>query len=163
MIRQQTVFDDDTWDVHSHGTTTTVGAAWHEVLVTAGAPSLPTGSPQLEPSVELVRVTRDEPLLRQLYPWTGTWELHFSRCTESRYTWGIPYVRTLGDGRYCVGGPSRSSPWIVETYSALAAIRSSIACHRAVARLASGVPRDWARTTRPRAAGGRFGVTTAAT
>lgn len=90
--------------------TTIVEAAWHEMLATAGAPSLPTGSPQLEPFVELVRVAYDEPLLRQLYPWTGMWELHFSRCTESRYTWGIPYVRTLGDGRYCVGGPSQSSP-----------------------------------------------------
>ncbi|MGR3931668.1 DUF6193 family natural product biosynthesis protein [Streptomyces sp. BRA346] len=36
------------------------------------------------------------------------WELHFSRCTEPRYTWGIPYVAPLYDGRYRVDGPSRS-------------------------------------------------------
>lgn len=106
--------------------TTIVEAAWHEMLATAGAPSLPTGSPQLEPFVELVRVAYDEPLLRQLYPWTGMWELHFSRCTESRYTWDIPYIRTLRDGRYCVEGPSRSSLRIAETDSAQAAIAAVV-------------------------------------
>lgn len=63
-----------------------------------------------------------EPLLRQLYPWTGMWELHFSRCTEIRHTWDIPYIGTLRDGRYYVEGPSRSSPRIAETGSARTAV-----------------------------------------
>ncbi|MGW2326514.1 DUF6193 family natural product biosynthesis protein [Streptomyces sp. NPDC001700] len=36
------------------------------------------------------------------------WELHFSRCTEPRYTWDIPYVAPSYDGRYRVDGPARS-------------------------------------------------------
>jgi hypothetical protein len=50
------------------------------------------------------------------------WELHFSRCTESRYTWDVPYIGTLRDSRYYVEGPSRSSPRIAETDSAQAAV-----------------------------------------
>ncbi|MDG4856604.1 DUF6193 family natural product biosynthesis protein [Streptomyces sp. T-3] len=76
----------------------------------------------MEPFTELVRVAQAEPLLRQLYPWTGMWELHFSRCTEIRYSWDIPYIGTLGDGRYYVEGPSRSSPRIAETDSGQAAV-----------------------------------------
>lgn len=109
-------------DLHNHGMTNTVEAAWHEILTTAGEPRWPEGSPLLAPFAELVRVALAEPLLRQLYPWTGMWELHFSRCTKIRYTWDIPYIRTLRDGRYYVEGPSRSSPRIAETDSAQAAV-----------------------------------------
>ncbi|AZS74599.1 hypothetical protein DDE74_29880 [Streptomyces lydicus] len=70
----------------------------------------------------MVRVAGAEPQLRQLYPWTGMWELHFSRCTESRPTWDVPYIGTLGDGRYYVEGPSRNSPRIAETDSPQTAV-----------------------------------------
>ncbi len=50
------------------------------------------------------------------------WELHFSRCTERDYTWDVPYIGTLGDGRYYVEGPSRRSPRIAVTDSARAAV-----------------------------------------
>ncbi|QDY80689.1 hypothetical protein FQU76_01625 [Streptomyces qinzhouensis] len=76
----------------------------------------------MEPFAELVRVARAEPILRQLLPWTGMWELHFSRCTEMRYTWDVPYIGTLRNGRYYVEGPHRSSPRIAETDSARAAV-----------------------------------------
>ncbi|MBZ6476218.1 DUF6193 family natural product biosynthesis protein [Streptomyces griseocarneus] len=99
-----------------------VEAAWHKILATTGEPSGPEGSPLLEPFAELVRVAHAEPLLRQLYPWTGMWELHFSRCTEIRHTWDIPYIGTLGGGRYYVEGPGRSSPRIAETVSAQVAV-----------------------------------------
>ncbi|MGC9543481.1 DUF6193 family natural product biosynthesis protein [Streptomyces sp. UG1] len=102
--------------------TNAVEAAWRKILTTAGEPRQPERSPLLAPSAELVRVAHAEPLLRQLYPWTGMWELHFSRCTEIRYTWDIPYIGTLRDGRYYVEGPSRSSPRIDETDSAKAAV-----------------------------------------
>ncbi|MFB7979768.1 DUF6193 family natural product biosynthesis protein [Streptomyces vinaceus] len=46
--------------------------------------------PGMAPFAELVVAAHAEPLLRQLYPWTGMWELHFSRCTEARHTWDIP-------------------------------------------------------------------------
>ncbi|RSN50937.1 hypothetical protein DMH12_23660 [Streptomyces sp. WAC 04229] len=70
----------------------------------------------------MVLVAHAEPLLRQLHPWTGMWELHFSRCTEIRHTWDIPYIGTLADGRYYVEGPSRTSPRIAETDDAQAAV-----------------------------------------
>ncbi|GGO56376.1 DUF6193 family natural product biosynthesis protein [Streptomyces lasiicapitis] len=102
--------------------TKTVAAAWLKILNTAGEPSRPKGSPLLEPFAKLVRVANAEPLLRQLHPWTGMWELHFSRCTEPRYTWDIPYIGTLRNGWYYVEGPRRSSPRIAETNSAQAAV-----------------------------------------
>ncbi|WP_327426023.1 DUF6193 family natural product biosynthesis protein [Streptomyces sp. NBC_01236] len=102
--------------------TNTAEAAWHKILTTADEPSPPERSPLREPFAELVRVAHAEPLLRQLYPWTGMWELHFSRCTETRFTWDIPYIGTLRDGRYYIEGPSRSSPRIAEPDSAQAAV-----------------------------------------
>ncbi|MFJ3282861.1 DUF6193 family natural product biosynthesis protein [Streptomyces halstedii] len=102
--------------------TNTVEAAWHRILITVGEPHRPEGSPLPAPFAELVRVAHAEPPLRRLYPWAGMWELHFSRCTEIRHTWDIPYIGTLKDGRYYVEGPSRSSPRIAETDSAQAAV-----------------------------------------
>ncbi|MFE1775506.1 DUF6193 family natural product biosynthesis protein [Streptomyces sp. NPDC059008] len=99
-----------------------IESAWYKILTTAGEPTRPEGTPLLEPFTEMVRVAHAEPQLRQLYPWTGMWELHFSRCTEFRHTWDIPYIGVLGDGRYYVEGPSRSSPRIAETGSAQAAV-----------------------------------------
>ncbi|WP_234342913.1 DUF6193 family natural product biosynthesis protein [Streptomyces fulvoviolaceus] len=99
-----------------------VEAAWHQILTTVGEPSPPEDTPLLGPFTEMVRVAYAEPQLRRLYPWTGMWELHFSRCTEFRPTWDIPYIGALGDGRYYVEGPSRSSPRIAETDSAQAAV-----------------------------------------
>lgn len=108
--------------LHNHGMTNTVEAAWHKILTTAGEPRRPEESPLFAPFAELVLEAHAEPQLRQLYPWTGMWELHFSRCTEIRHTWDIPYIGTLGDGRYYVEGPSRTSPRIAETDSAQAAV-----------------------------------------
>jgi hypothetical protein len=60
---------------------------------------------------ELVAAAYAEPRLRRLFPWVGMWELHFSRCTEGRWTWDIPYIQPLAQhlgGRFLVAGPSRS-------------------------------------------------------
>ncbi|WP_327350347.1 DUF6193 family natural product biosynthesis protein [Streptomyces sp. NBC_01304] len=57
---------------------------------------------------ELVQAAYERPELRQLYPWSGMWELHFSRCTEQRWTWDIPYVAPAKVGRWAVCGPSRT-------------------------------------------------------
>ncbi|CAM5435764.1 DUF6193 family natural product biosynthesis protein [Streptomyces tanashiensis] len=99
-----------------------VDAAWQKILTTYGEPVPPDASPLLEPFAVLARVAHAEPLLRRLHPWTGMWELHFSRCTEMNYTWDLPYIGTLRDGRYYVEGPDRSSPRIAETDSAQAAV-----------------------------------------
>ncbi|MEV8021297.1 DUF6193 family natural product biosynthesis protein [Streptomyces sp. NPDC086554] len=102
--------------------TNTVEAAWQQVLTTVCEPRRPEESPLCAPFAELALVAHAEPLLRQLFPWTGMWELHFSRCTQARYTWDIPFIGALGDGRYYVEGPSRTSPRIAETDSAPSAV-----------------------------------------
>ncbi|WP_399143907.1 DUF6193 family natural product biosynthesis protein [Streptomyces sp. MK7] len=42
---------------------------------------------------------------------TGMGELHFSRCTEPRWTWDIPYIAPGAKGTYWVLGPLRSE-WV---------------------------------------------------
>lgn len=64
-------------------------------------------------SAELVAVAYAEPELRQLFPWVGMWELHFSRCTEKRWTWDVPYIGATAAGAdhagpYYVAGPLRT-------------------------------------------------------
>lgn len=49
-----------------------------------------------------------QPRLRQLFPWTGMGELHFSRCTGHRWTWDIPYIQPAAEGGYWVSGPLRT-------------------------------------------------------
>ncbi|MFI0912557.1 DUF6193 family natural product biosynthesis protein [Streptomyces abikoensis] len=56
---------------------------------------------------ELVEAAYSEPRLRRLFPWTGMKELHFSRCTEQRWTWDVPYIRPVAGGGYQVEGPRR--------------------------------------------------------
>ncbi|WP_234334610.1 DUF6193 family natural product biosynthesis protein [Streptomyces sp. NRRL B-1347] len=58
--------------------------------------------------VELLEAAYEEPRLRQLFPWTGMGELHFSRCTEQRWTWDIPYIQPAAGDTYQVCGPLRS-------------------------------------------------------
>ncbi|WP_308293470.1 DUF6193 family natural product biosynthesis protein [Streptomyces sp. RM72] len=49
---------------------------------------------------ELLDLAYADPSLRQLFPWTGMGELHFSRCTEQRWTWETPpYVQPDFAGR----------------------------------------------------------------
>ncbi|MFE7661355.1 DUF6193 family natural product biosynthesis protein [Streptomyces celluloflavus] len=56
---------------------------------------------------ELLDAAYHEPLLRHLFPWTGMGELHFSRCTEARWTWDIPYIQAARGGGYRISGPLR--------------------------------------------------------
>ncbi|MFI0486592.1 DUF6193 family natural product biosynthesis protein [Actinomadura sp. 9N215] len=39
---------------------------------------------------ELLDAAYAEPRLRELFPWTGMGELHFSRSTDQWWTWDIP-------------------------------------------------------------------------
>ncbi|MFI8827125.1 DUF6193 family natural product biosynthesis protein [Streptomyces sp. NPDC053431] len=57
---------------------------------------------------ELLAAARAQPRLRRLFPWTGMGELHFSRCTEKRWTWDLPYIAPAQGGGYRVLGPSRA-------------------------------------------------------
>ncbi|MGW7381829.1 DUF6193 family natural product biosynthesis protein [Streptomyces sp. NPDC054794] len=43
-----------------------------------------------------------------MFPWTGMGELHFSCCTERRWTWDIPYIQPAAGGSCWVSGPLRS-------------------------------------------------------
>ncbi|UQA92202.1 DUF6193 family natural product biosynthesis protein [Streptomyces halobius] len=56
---------------------------------------------------ELVDAACQEPRPRQLFPWTGMGELHFSRCTECRRSWDIPEIQPARGGGYWISGPLR--------------------------------------------------------
>ncbi|MET8474120.1 DUF6193 family natural product biosynthesis protein [Streptomyces sp. NPDC006422] len=74
---------------------------------------------------ELLEAAYGEPLLRQLFPWTGMGELHFSRCTEQRWTWDIPYIGPGVEGSYWVLGPLRSE-WVGQVATAQEAIATVV-------------------------------------
>ncbi|MFJ8546087.1 DUF6193 family natural product biosynthesis protein [Streptomyces sp. NPDC093586] len=57
---------------------------------------------------ELLEAAYAEPRPRQLFPWTGMGELHFSRCTKWPWTGDIPYLQPAPEGAYRVSGPLRS-------------------------------------------------------
>lgn len=62
-----------------------------------------------------------EPKLRQLLPFTSHYSLHFTTCTGFPYSWDVPFIDPLGDGRYRVCGPLRGTV-IAETDTAEHAI-----------------------------------------
>jgi hypothetical protein len=70
---------------------------------------------------DLVRAAYAEPRLRQLFPWVGMWELHFSRCTEHPWAWDVPYITPRRGGGFVVAGPSRVES-VGETDTAEAAV-----------------------------------------
>ncbi|MEV6057431.1 DUF6193 family natural product biosynthesis protein [Streptomyces sp. NPDC052107] len=70
---------------------------------------------------ELVRAAYAAPRLRQLFPWTSMWELHFSRCTEHPWSWDVPFIRPRNGGGFEVWGPSRGD-FVGEADTAEAAV-----------------------------------------
>ncbi|MFB7272581.1 DUF6193 family natural product biosynthesis protein [Streptomyces sp. NPDC056244] len=60
-------------------------------------------------TLALAEIASAEPGLRQLYPFTSHWSLHFTTCTGFPYSWDVPFVDPLSDGRYRVCGPSRGT------------------------------------------------------
>jgi hypothetical protein len=62
------------------------------------------------PSVrDLVEAAYAEPKLRQLYPFTSHWSLHFTTCTGHPFSWSVPFIDPLHDGRFRVSGPHRGT------------------------------------------------------
>jgi hypothetical protein len=62
--------------------------------------------PIIRPVVEAAHA---EPALRQLFPFTSHWSLHFTRCTGVPYSRDIPFIAPLGGGRYRVGDPTHGN------------------------------------------------------
>lgn len=104
--------------------TDVVEAAWRELL----------GSGRV--SAELVTAAHAEPRLRQLFPWTGMWELHFSRCTEQRWTWDVPYIGPTA------AGVAHTGPYYVEGPSRTQRIGSAGTAREAVAMVVERLPPD---------------------
>ncbi|UGQ12060.1 DUF6193 family natural product biosynthesis protein [Yinghuangia sp. ASG 101] len=81
---------------------------WLRLIANADDPQKMGRSMFVTPYATMLRTAYAHPRLRVLFPWTGMWELHFSRCTEQRCTWDIPYIAPTKDGRFLVAGPLRS-------------------------------------------------------
>ncbi|MCZ4098007.1 DUF6193 family natural product biosynthesis protein [Streptomyces sp. H39-C1] len=60
-------------------------------------------------TLALAEMASAEPKLRQLYPFTSHWSLRFTTCTGFPYSWDVPFIDPLSDGRYRVCGPSRGT------------------------------------------------------
>jgi hypothetical protein len=94
-------------EAHEHGPAEAVTVQWRLLL---------EGLRQEADRLDLVRQTlalaeaaSTEPKLRQLYPFTSHWSLHFTTCTGFPYSWDVPFIDPLSDGRYRVCGPSRGT------------------------------------------------------
>ncbi|MGW5449472.1 DUF6193 family natural product biosynthesis protein [Streptomyces asiaticus] len=85
-------------------------------------------------SAELVAAAYAEPQLRQLFPWIGMWELHFSRCTEQRWTSDVPYIGPTA------AGPDHSGPYYVEGPSRTQKIGRADTAQKAVAMVVERLP-----------------------
>ncbi|MFH8409083.1 DUF6193 family natural product biosynthesis protein [Streptomyces sp. NPDC018019] len=85
-------------------------------------------------SAELVAEAHAEPQLRQLFPWIGMWELHFSRCTELRWTWDVPYIGPTA------AGPGHAGPYYVEGPSRTQKIGKADTAQEAVAMVVERLP-----------------------
>ncbi|MER0241138.1 DUF6193 family natural product biosynthesis protein [Streptomyces sp. HSW2009] len=89
---------------------------------------------RLEPArqtLALAEVAAEEPKLRQLYPFTSHWSLHFSTCTGFPYAWDVPFVDLLKDGRYRVCGPARGT-----------VVGEADTAEQAIALVLAGLPAD---------------------
>ncbi|MFE3205354.1 DUF6193 family natural product biosynthesis protein [Embleya sp. NPDC059237] len=51
-------------------------------------------------TVELLEAAGAEPALRQLFPFTSHYNLHFSSCTHFPYVVRVPFVEPLQHGRF---------------------------------------------------------------
>ncbi|MFZ3494862.1 DUF6193 family natural product biosynthesis protein [Streptomyces sp. 5.8] len=72
-------------------------------------------------TLKVAELAHAEPKLRQLLPFTSHYSLHFTTCTGFPYSWDVPFIDPLGDGRYRVCGPAQGTV-IAETDTAEHAI-----------------------------------------
>jgi hypothetical protein len=77
---------------------------------------------------DLLEEAYTEPRLRQLFPWTGMGELHFSRCTEWPHTWHP--LHPAGRRRHLLG--LRVPP--------LRAVEPAATAHEAIAMVVERLP-----------------------
>ncbi|WP_019057153.1 DUF6193 family natural product biosynthesis protein [Streptomyces prunicolor] len=82
--------------------------------------------------VELLEAAYGEPRLRSWFPWISMGELHFSRCTESPWTWDVPYVHPAIGGPYLVAGPLRNQ-----------VVGPAATADEAIALVVQHLPADW--------------------
>ncbi|MGW4077851.1 DUF6193 family natural product biosynthesis protein [Streptomyces asiaticus] len=106
-------------EAHEHGPAEAVTVQWRILLE-----DLRQEADRLDlarQTLALAEAASAEPKLRQLYPFTSHWSLHFTTCTGFPYSWDVPFIDPLSDGRYRVCGPSRGTV-IGEADTAAAAI-----------------------------------------
>ncbi|MGW1787723.1 DUF6193 family natural product biosynthesis protein [Streptomyces tubercidicus] len=114
-------------EAHERGPAEAVAVKWRLLL-----DGLRLESDRLELAHRMLKVAElahAAPQLRQLFPFTSHWSLHFTTCTGFPYSWGIPFVDPLIDGRYRVCGPARGS-----------VIGGADTAEHAIALVVSGLP-----------------------
>ncbi|MFF5715163.1 DUF6193 family natural product biosynthesis protein [Streptomyces sp. NPDC012756] len=92
-------------EAHEKGPAEAVAVKWRLLLE-----GLRQDSDRLElahRTLKVAELAHAEPQLRQLLPFTSHWSLHFTTCTGFPYSWDVPFIDPLSDGRYRVCGPSR--------------------------------------------------------
>jgi len=92
-------------EAHERGPAEAVTVKWRQLLE-----RLRQDADRLELArsvLALAEAAFSEPKLRQLYPFTSHWSLHFTTCTGFPFSWDVPFVDPLSAGRYLVSGPSR--------------------------------------------------------
>ncbi|MDT0475977.1 DUF6193 family natural product biosynthesis protein [Streptomyces sp. DSM 41014] len=111
-------------EAHEKGPAEAVAVKWRLLLE-----DLRQESERLElarRTLKVAELAHAEPQLRRLLPLTSHWSLHFSTCTGFPYSWDVPFIDPMSDGRYRVCGPSRGTV-IGETETAEHAITLVIA------------------------------------
>jgi hypothetical protein len=94
-------------EAHERGPAEAVTAQWRLLLEDLRQEARRLGLARQ--TLALAETASAEPKLRRLYPFTSHWSLHFTTCTGFPYSWNVPFVDTLSDGRYRVCGPSRGT------------------------------------------------------
>lgn len=74
----------------------------------------------------LLPAASEEPVLRQLFPYTSLWTLAFSRTSEGAYRRDVPAIGCLSGGRYEVRMGARGPETLFETTDPVQAVEKVV-------------------------------------
>ncbi|GAA1079484.1 DUF6193 family natural product biosynthesis protein [Kitasatospora arboriphila] len=132
-------------EAHERGPAEATALSWELLLAKLRRIGERYGYPNGGAQLAAAEAAYGEPLLRQLFPFTSHFQLHFSTCTGFPYSWDVPYIEPSPGGRYRIHGPARGV-FIGEANTAEQAVRAVVrglpeGCGPAVAGTAVPVQR----------------------